>query len=160
MTPTEYLNKVLVTGSKIDSLDYIKLGIMEESGEIAGKIKRLYRGDYSEEVFKGQIAKELGDLTWYLTLYAYKQGQPIAHYRLPRQHNMMDSFYNIEILKIHLLKSSNSKQQTVIINTMIGSVIDLANNCGYSMDQITDMNINKTLGRLQRNKIRGVGDER
>lgn len=160
MIPTEYLNKVLVTGNKIDSLDYIKLGIMEESGEIAGKIKRLYRGDYSEEVFKNQMAKELGDLSWYLTLYAYKQGQPITHYRPPRQHNMMDSLYNIQILKTHLLKSSNPKQQTMIINTMIGSVIDLANNCGYSMDQITDMNINKTLDRLQRNKIRGVGDER
>lgn len=34
-----YLESVLVTGSKIDSLDYIHLGIIEESGEIAGKVK-------------------------------------------------------------------------------------------------------------------------
>lgn len=160
MTPKEYLDKVLITGNKVESLDYIKLGIIEESGEIAGKIKRLYRGDYTEEVFREQMAKELGDLTWYITLYAYRSNNPIESYRPPRQHDIKKNFFNLEILKGHLLKSHNHKHQQKIINTMMGTIIDIAYNCGYSIEDITKMNVNKILDRLARNKIRGSGDER
>jgi NTP pyrophosphatase (non-canonical NTP hydrolase) len=48
---------------------YYALGLADESGEVAGKVKKLYRdldGKLTEE-YKKEIAKELGDVLWYLS---------------------------------------------------------------------------------------------
>jgi NTP pyrophosphatase (non-canonical NTP hydrolase) len=58
--------KVIINNS---SLAYLTLGLSDEAGEVAGKIKKLYRdknGVLSEE-YKKEIVKELGDVLWYLT---------------------------------------------------------------------------------------------
>lgn len=50
------------------------LGLCEESGEVAGLLKRYFRGDYNESDFselKSKLAKELGDVAAYLSLIAY-----------------------------------------------------------------------------------------
>lgn len=44
------------------------LGLVGEAGEVAEKIKKKYRlPEYRTEVDKHDIAKELGDVLWYLT---------------------------------------------------------------------------------------------
>lgn len=48
-------------------------GLQEEAGEVAGKFKRLYRGDsalQTPSVFKEVILLELGDVFWYLARLA------------------------------------------------------------------------------------------
>lgn len=48
---------------------YCGLGLCGEAGEVAEKIKKLYRdssGVITEE-FKQALAKEMGDVAWYLT---------------------------------------------------------------------------------------------
>ena len=55
---------------------YYVLGLADESGEVAGKIKKLYRdydGKLTEE-YKKEIAKELGDVMWYLAQLCSKLG--------------------------------------------------------------------------------------
>jgi len=52
-----------------ESLVYPVLGLAGEAGEVAEKIKKLFRnknGDLSQE-YKLEIAKELGDVLWYLS---------------------------------------------------------------------------------------------
>jgi NTP pyrophosphatase (non-canonical NTP hydrolase) len=46
------------------------LGLVEEAGEVAGKVKKWYRGDYdgNSEQFREEIQKELGDLLWYTAM--------------------------------------------------------------------------------------------
>ena len=46
------------------------LGVNEEAGEVAGKVKKWLRGDYKEnaEQFRNEIQKELGDLLWYTAM--------------------------------------------------------------------------------------------
>lgn len=59
--------------AKKDGLNYLGLGLCNESGEVAGKIKKLIRGDYSqldEMRVAGMIADELGDVLWYLSMLA------------------------------------------------------------------------------------------
>ena len=54
---------------KDSQIAYYALGLVDESGEVAGKIKKLYRdydGKLTEE-YKKEIAKELGDVIWYLS---------------------------------------------------------------------------------------------
>ncbi len=57
-------------------LAYCGLGLTGEAGEVAEKIKKLYRdtnyldeGDFSND-FKNALKKELGDVLWYLTATA------------------------------------------------------------------------------------------
>lgn len=45
----------------------LALGIAGEAGEIAEKVKKYLRGDFSLEELKKQVTKEAGDLQWYLS---------------------------------------------------------------------------------------------
>jgi len=47
-------------------LSRLVLGLNEEAGEIAGKVKKYLRGDFSFEELKKQVSKEAGDQLWYL----------------------------------------------------------------------------------------------
>lgn len=47
-------------------LSRLVLGLNEEAGEIAGKVKKYLRGDFDFEELKKQVSKEAGDQLWYL----------------------------------------------------------------------------------------------
>lgn len=74
----EYQKKAIKTLTKNKSetpnelLARITLGICDEAGEIAGKVKKYFRGDYGNNVtqFKKDIRKEIGDVLWYLAVLA------------------------------------------------------------------------------------------
>lgn len=58
------------------ALAYVALGLSGEAGEIANKVKKLYRdgdGTASPEKEK-ELAKELGDVLWYVAMMAYELG--------------------------------------------------------------------------------------
>lgn len=61
---------------KNSNLAYYALGLCDEAGEVAGKVKKLYRdynGELTEE-YKKEIEKELGDVIWYLSQMCTKLG--------------------------------------------------------------------------------------
>ena len=48
------------------------LGLVSEAGEVAGKLKKLHRGDYKahfpdEVYFEKVVIPELGDVLWYIS---------------------------------------------------------------------------------------------
>ena len=49
-------------------IEFYTFGITEEAGEVAGKIKRVYRDDSGRVTLdrRMQILTELGDLLWYM----------------------------------------------------------------------------------------------
>jgi NTP pyrophosphatase (non-canonical NTP hydrolase) len=53
--------------TELENITRLTLGLVEESGEVAGKIKKSMRGDYQLEEKKEEIKKELGDVLWYLS---------------------------------------------------------------------------------------------
>jgi NTP pyrophosphatase (non-canonical NTP hydrolase) len=62
------------TGSNTE-LSYLALGLGGESGEVLEKTKKLIRDNkFSRE----EVAKELGDVLWYLTRYANAIGYDLA----------------------------------------------------------------------------------
>jgi len=56
---------------KEKELEYLTLGLVNEAGEVAGKVKKYLRGDYdlTPETRK-IISDELGDVCWYLSRLA------------------------------------------------------------------------------------------
>jgi len=57
-------------------LAYLTLGLVDEAGEVAGKVKKLYRdsGGIITEEHRHAILLELGDCAWYLTQLATNLG--------------------------------------------------------------------------------------
>ncbi len=70
------LTTVLTTDDKFKDLLHWVLGINGESGEIAEKVKKIIRdknGQVNEED-KQDLAKEIGDVLWYLAVFADQLG--------------------------------------------------------------------------------------
>lgn len=75
-TPVGYNEWVrrAIKGAALE-IDFCALGLTEKAGEVAGKIKRLKRGDLTLDYeTKMMIALELGDVLWYLTALANNLG--------------------------------------------------------------------------------------
>lgn len=82
MTLNDYQQKALTTvisnESEFKNLLHWVLGINGEAGEIAEKVKKIIRdknGEVSEQD-KADMAKEVGDVLWYLAVFAHHLGVP------------------------------------------------------------------------------------
>lgn len=81
------------TGSNTE-LSYLALGLGGESGEVLEKTKKLIRDGKFD---KAEVAKELGDVLWYLARYA----------------NAID-FQLEDIARMNIEKLSSRKQRNVL----------------------------------------------
>lgn len=76
MTLDEYHQAALKTAAdpdKKNELFHLVLGLVGEAGEIAEKMKKLIRDHASDEslIDREDIAKELGDVLWYVTVLGH-----------------------------------------------------------------------------------------
>jgi NTP pyrophosphatase (non-canonical NTP hydrolase) len=87
-------------------LVYPTLGLVNEAGELAGKVKKIFRDKEGviSEADRAALKQELGDVLWYLA--------------------------------------------------------QICTELGLSMEDVAAANVEKLRDRLERNKIRGEGDER
>lgn len=53
------------------------LGLCGETGEVAEKIKKMYRGDYDYPEFYKNLINELGDVLFYLAVLSHEYGIPL-----------------------------------------------------------------------------------
>lgn len=62
--------------SRYERLNYTTLGLVSEAGEVAGKLKKIYRdnGGYIGWDEKEALVSELGDVLWYVAMSAYELG--------------------------------------------------------------------------------------
>jgi len=77
-TLNEYQQKAKSTAvyPKEMGLVYTTLGLSGESGEVAEKVKKLIRdhGGVLDDEYRAKIAKELGDVLWYVAMVAHEIG--------------------------------------------------------------------------------------
>lgn len=79
MTLNDYQEKALETAvyDKAYSIIYPTLGLTGEAGEVADKVKKIIRdkkGDFSDNEVRMEIAKEIGDVAWYIAVLSYDLG--------------------------------------------------------------------------------------
>ncbi len=81
MTPNEYQELTKQTQTpECTSLTYLTLGLCSEAGEVAGKHKKLIRGDYDNEFnFEHDMIMELGDCLWYISRIADNFGVTLEY---------------------------------------------------------------------------------
>lgn len=67
------------TGS-FNAVAYVTLGLANEAGEVAGKLKKVWRDNQGHLTLekKAQIADELGDVLWYLAAVARELGYDLS----------------------------------------------------------------------------------
>ncbi len=73
------LTTVLSTGDDFKDLLHWVLGLTGEAGEVAEKLKKIIRDKNSviTEEDKQELAKELGDVLWYIAVFAHDLGVPL-----------------------------------------------------------------------------------
>jgi NTP pyrophosphatase (non-canonical NTP hydrolase) len=78
MTFDEYQELALETAVYPDesAIAYTTLGLCSEAGEVADKLKKIIRDGASnyDEDFYTSVAKELGDVLWYVAALAHEMG--------------------------------------------------------------------------------------
>ena len=72
----EYQKKAITTAvyPKVYTISYPALGLAEEAGEVAGKIKKMMRDSIPLAEQKEKIEAEMGDVLWYLANLAHDCG--------------------------------------------------------------------------------------
>jgi NTP pyrophosphatase (non-canonical NTP hydrolase) len=82
MNFNEYQEKAASTKNYPDNigLGYAALGLTGEAGEVANKIKKVYRDNQGElsESSAQAIADELGDVLWYVSAMCDEIGVPLG----------------------------------------------------------------------------------
>jgi len=75
MLPDEYQEKALTTidyGRFSDEMriSYAGLGLANEAGEVAGKVKKYFRDEWKFSRLQNEVEGELGDVMWYIAVLA------------------------------------------------------------------------------------------
>ena len=165
---------------------YPGLGLVGECGEVAEKIKKLYRDDNGilAEKRKEAIKKELGDCCWYLsnicsdtdsdllTCYEMKsisQTNEIRGMEFPQLVLHMNRCASVVAAALEswyysydcrLGERSRFVSITHNITKILVSIEELAIRCDCTLEDIYTINIEKLLSRKERGKIKGDGDNR
>ena len=143
--------------------EYLKLGLMAEVGEAAGKLaKRRRDGVFDEKAF----IKELGDILWFVANLAdYYDRERDANF----SKRLLKCFERIEVSEA-LIEACTMCQLAYWVAWLLDGTIApfmdimvevacLAKTYGYTLEQVAEINLEKLRDRAARGKIQGNGDE-
>jgi len=71
---TEYQHAALQFRLPTYSPEAAVMGLLAESGEVAGIFQKLLRGDFDADVAATKLHKELGDVLWHVAAIAHDNG--------------------------------------------------------------------------------------
>ena len=140
----------------------LKLGLMEEAGEVCGVYKKMYRDNNGQwdDARKEKLLKELGDVTWYIAMsfkemhhapFIFRNGDVIKKTK-------EGELKNIE--ELSKLATANKMDSTSPLSCMLVVVSAIGSRFGWTLSDIFEANIAKLAKRKEENKIHGEGSDR
>lgn len=154
----KYIENCYETWGKGNEEKRILIGIEEEFGELAGKVKRWYRGDYADDKEKllNDVKAEIGDCLYYLAMaidvFDFKSDFSIQDGKL-EDFDLFESWQALNTCKNIYLSEKK-------YNELFMAVILFANALGLRIEDVIEYNIKKLQDRKKRGVIKGNGDNR
>ena len=153
-------------------INYSKLGMLEEIGELAGKIAKNIRGDYAiiaddrhiystKEAFGKYIRVkdlmlEVGDILWMLNAYLYDNKGIENLYAV----NTVPNRPTNHIKLCGTIVNLNGYWINGNINKAFTMIVHIIEYFGYTLEEVLYLNIEKLEQRRLNNTIQGNGDNR
>ena len=153
-------------------INYSKLGMLEEIGELAGKIAKNIRGDYviitddryidSTKEDSGKYIRvkdlmlEVGDILWMLNAYLYDNKGIENLYTV----NTVPNRPTNHIKLCGTIVNLNGYWINGNINKAFTMIIHIIEYFGYTLEEVLYLNIEKLEQRRLNNTIQGNGDNR
>lgn len=136
------------------NVEYLSLGLWGEVGELASLVAKSIRDE--TELDKTAVAKELGDVMWFLASSASYSGNGEEFASLANDADLQDDFVNSYAATEDFISMLIAADLPGIFNAMG----ELAYSVGYTLDEVLEMNLAKLQSRRDRGKITGSGDDR
>jgi len=158
-------------------LQYVILGLLEETGEVAGVVKKCMRdsgSDYTPAV-REKMVKELGDVLWYYTQLLYHLGLTEEDGVPPRAMTKQNPQTVSEKMQTAVMEMclccrgiyrtvaaepADKARQVASTSYFLSAWAQVVQLFGLSVQEIMQANIAKLQSRLNRGVISGSGDDR
>jgi NTP pyrophosphatase (non-canonical NTP hydrolase) len=151
--------------------EYVTLAIFGETGEIAEKIKKYFRGDTKFTLNTEEISNEIGDVLYYLIKLSHVIDYTIDWKQVSdhiQDHKLKLSYTTLELCgKVGLLAASDTDSVMFMLTSINDRLFwalvwlgNFANSCDTSLMKASEANVAKLNSRRERGKMRGEGDNR
>lgn len=166
MTLKEYQQEaVKFRTPESDNAEYLRLGLIAEVGEVAGKLaKKIRDGVFDEKAF----IKELGDVLWFVVNLLDYRGNETDFILSFIEKGLATVSYKYAYEPVNILSLASSAGALVFkecdadegISGIMYNLACLAMLNGYNLSQVAEINLAKLRDRQFRGVINGNGDER
>ena len=136
------------------NVKYLSLGLWGEVGELASLVAKSIRDE--TELDKTAVAKELGDVIWFVASSAMFMDAGDDFTTLLNDAEVSDNDRT-------LIEEAEAVLDATIRTDFLDlfdSIATLAHKLGYTLDEVLEMNLAKLQSRRDRGKITGSGDDR
>jgi hypothetical protein len=135
---------------------YPTIALIEEIGEVAGKVAKYLRGDQALDV--PGLQKEIGDVIWCMAAVC-REGKTYLSYSMNIVCvDLVESVAQAVPLTdlVEQLNHSIGKSNTMLLT----SLSEIARYCDTTLEECAEMNLAKLRSRKERDVIKGDGDNR
>ena len=136
------------------NVKYLSLGLWGEVGELASMFAKSIRDE--TELDKTAVAKELGDVMWFIASSAMFMDAGDDFTTLLHDAEVGDNDRTL-IEEAEAVLDATIRTDFV---DLFDSIASLAHGLGYTLDEVLEMNLAKLQSRRDRGKITGSGDDR
>lgn len=133
---------------------YLSLGLWGEAGELASLVAKSIRDE--TELDNTVVAKELGDVMWFLAGSASYGNNGKAFAALANSTDLLRE----DVSPYEATENFISALIAADLLKIFETAVELAHSVGYTLDDVLEMNIAKLQSRRDRGKITGSGDDR
>lgn len=135
------------------SADYLALGLIGETGEVAEHVKKYLRDDegFLTEDRRQKLIKELGDVLWYAVVWADCEGDVL---------DLNTKGFRKPADAVRKLAQAAASEDATRAHSVVTYLASLALWCGVTLEEVARLNIEKLNDRRDRGVLHGSGDSR